>query len=182
MRRMMDRLQRHMAELVFDAQAIAARVVALADDIAPFVDDHTVVAALMSGGLMFAADLLRALHTRGCDPIFEALQLESYHDDRVSSGRVRVRADFARSIAGRAVILIDDVFDSGNTLAFAVQHARAQGASEVRSAVLVRKPWPTPRVIAPDWVGFEAPARFLVGYGMDNAGRTRGCPDILALD
>lgn len=171
-----------MAEVVFSAACIATRIETLADEIAPHVTSQTVVAALMSGAVVFAADLMRALHQRGCDPLFEALQLESYHDERVSSGRVRVRSDFARSVAGRAVILLDDVFDSGNTLAFAVQHARAQGAQTVQSVVLVRKPWPTPRAVVPDWIGFDAPARFLVGYGMDDAGRARGCPDILALD
>lgn len=170
-----------MAEVVFSAARIAARVETLADDIAPHVTSETVVAALMSGALMFAADLMRALYRRGCDPLFEALQLESYRDERVSSGRVRVRSDFARSVAGRSVILLDDVFDSGHTLAFAVQHARAQGAAQVQSAVLVRKPWPEPRTLVPDWVGFDAPAAFLLGYGMDDAGRTRGCPDVLAL-
>jgi hypoxanthine phosphoribosyltransferase len=171
-----------MAEVLFTAADIAARIETLADDITPQMTPDTVMAALMSGALLFAADLMRALHRRGIDPAFEALQLESYHDERVSSGRVRVRSDFARSVAGRSVILLDDVFDSGNTLAFAVQHARAQGARDVRSAVLVRKPWPQPRLVTPDWVGFDAPGRFLVGYGMDDAGRTRGCPDIVALD
>lgn len=164
---------------LFSADEIASRVDALADVIAAQMEPDAVLAALMSGACLFAADLLRALYRRGINPRFEALQFESYHDSRTSSGRVQVRADFARSVAGLPVWIIDDVFDSGATLAFAAQHARAQGARDVHLVALVQKPWPQSRAVMPDLVGFEAPAVFLAGYGMDVEGRFRGCPDIV---
>jgi hypoxanthine phosphoribosyltransferase len=95
---------------------------------------------------------------------------------------VLVRAGFQRPVDGRRVLLMDDVFDSGLSLRESVRLATEAGASEVITAVFARKPWPHPRKIEPDFVGWEAPARYLVGYGMDAGGRYRGIPDIASLD
>jgi hypoxanthine phosphoribosyltransferase len=93
-----------------------------------------------------------------------------------------VRADLQRPVAGRKALIVDDVFDSGLSLSEAVRLVRDSGASEVLSAVFARKPWPTKRAMEPDFVAWEAPARFLVGYGMDVAGAYRGLPYIGAMD
>ena len=74
------------------------------------------------------------------------------------------------------------MFDTGLSLAEAVRIAREAGASEVLTCVFARKPWPLPRAPEPDFVGWEAPNRFLVGYGLDKAGALRGLPDICAMD
>jgi hypoxanthine phosphoribosyltransferase len=168
--------------LLLSAEDIAARVEALADRIAPRIDDDAVAVCLLTGGLWFAADLMRALATRGRHPLFDALWLSSYADERSSLGRIDVRAGLQRSVDGRTVLLIDDVADSGLSLAEAARIAREAGAATVLSAAFARKPWPTPRAIEPDFVGWEAPDRFLVGYGLDDAGRLRGLPEIAALD
>jgi len=168
--------------LLLSADQVAARVEVLADQIAPRIDDETVAVCLLTGGLWFAADLMRALAERGRHPLFDALWLSSYADERTSRGRVHVRAGLQRSVEGRAVLLIDDVADSGLSLAEAVRIVRAAGAASVLSAAFARKPWPTPREVEPDFVGWEAPDRFLVGYGLDDAGRLRGLPGIAALD
>jgi hypoxanthine phosphoribosyltransferase len=167
---------------VLDAEAIAARVEALAERIAPAVTDDTVAVVLLTGGLWFAADLTRALARRGRRLRFDALWLASYGDAHASSGRCEVRADLQRPVEGRPVLVIDDVFDSGLSLREARRHLDAAGATEVLSAVFARKPWPEPRLFEPDFVAWEAPARFLVGYGMDSAGAWRGLPYIGALD
>jgi hypoxanthine phosphoribosyltransferase len=161
---------------------VAERVGALADRIAPAIDDDAVAVCLLTGGLWFAADLTRALHRRGRNLAFDALWLESYGDDRTSSGSVRVRAGLQRSVAGRLVLLLDEVFDSGLSLSAARRHVEAAGASAVLSAVFARKPWPSPRPMEPEYVAWEAPSRFLVGYGMDDAGRHRGRPGVGAAD
>ena len=161
---------------------VASRVEALADLIAPRIDDETVVVCLLTGGLWFASDLTRALARRGRMVRFDALWLASYKDERQSSGRCEVRADLQRPIAGRKALVVDDVFDTGLSLSEAARLVRDSGASEVLTAVFARKPWPRPRAIQPDFVGWEAPARFLVGYGMDASGAYRGLPYIGALD
>src|SRR5690606_12376680 len=164
-------------------EAEVARIVAdLAGRIAPVTDDDTVAAVLLTGGLWFAADLTRALSRLGRNLRFDALWLASYGDEQSSRGRIDVHAPFQRSLAGRKVLIVDDVFDTGLSLAEAVRIAREAGAAEVLTCVFARKPWPRPRAPEPDFVGWEAPDRFLVGYGLDHQGALRGLPDICALD
>ena len=165
------------------SEAEVARVVAdLAARIAPVIDDETVAAVLLTGGLWFAADLTRALSRVGRNVRFDALWLASYGDEKTSRGRIDVYAPFQRPIAGRRVLILDDVFDTGLSLAEAVRIATEEGASEVLTCVFAKKPWPLPRAPEPDFVGWEAPNRFLVGYGLDHRGGMRGLPDICALD
>ena len=161
---------------------IAERVAELARAIAPRVDDETVAVCLLTGGLWFCADLTRALARLDRHVGFDALWLASYGDARASLGRCEVRADLQRPLNGRAALIVDDVFDTGLSLSEAARLVRDAGARDVLTAVFARKPWPTPRAIQPDFVGWEAPARFLVGYGMDAAGAYRGLPYVGALD
>jgi hypoxanthine phosphoribosyltransferase len=168
--------------VLLSADEIAAWVEMLAAEIAPRIDDDTVAVALLTGGLWFAADLTRALARAGRHVAFDALWLASYGEGQVSAGRCELRAGLQRPVEGRRVLLIDDVFDSGLSLGEAAKIAREAGAAEVRSAVFARKPWPAPRAIEPDFVAWEAPARYLVGYGMDAAGQWRGLPYIGTVD
>lgn len=161
---------------------VAACVARMADKIAPRVDDDTVAVCLLSGGIWFAADLTRALAERGRLCAFDALWLASYGDAHESRGKVDVRAPLQRSVAGKQVLIMDDVFDSGLSLKEAVRIVREAGAAEVLTAVFARKPWPEPRDCNPDFVGWDAPARYLVGYGLDDGGKMRGLPGICALD
>src|ERR1044072_1249779 len=161
---------------------IASRIEALAAQIAPRIDDATVVVCLLTGGIWFAADLTRALARQGRHLRFDALWHSSYNDERASLARCEVRADLQRPLAGRRALIVDDVFDTGLSLSEAARLVREAGAAEVLTAVFARKPWPKPRAREPDFVAWEAPARFLVGYGMDHAGQYRGLPYIGALD
>ena len=119
----------HLSVLLTEAE-IAARIEALADNFAAQVDDGWTVVALMQGALPFAADLMRAIERRGRHPIYDLLWLESYRDARESSGKVVVRADISRPIEGRPALILDDVFDSGRTIAFARNHLLAKGATQ----------------------------------------------------
>ena len=161
---------------------VADRVEALAQAIAPRIDDETVAVCLLTGGLWFCSDLMRALARAGRHVRFDAMWLASYKDERVSTGRCEVRADLQRPLVGRKALVVDDVFDTGLSLGEAHRLVKDAGAAEVLTAVFARKPWPKPRAIQPDFVAWEAPARFLVGYGMDNAGAYRGLPYVSALD
>ncbi|WP_430420616.1 phosphoribosyltransferase [Phenylobacterium sp.] len=167
--------------LISEAE-IAERIEALAKAIAPRIDDETVVVCLLTGGIWFAADITRALARHGRVVRFDALWLASYKDERQSSGRCEVRADLQRPISGRKALVVDDVFDTGLSLSEAARLVKDSGASEVLTAVFARKPWPTQRAIEPDFVAWEAPGRFLVGYGLDVAGKMRGLPYIGAMD
>ncbi|RYF90553.1 MAG: phosphoribosyltransferase [Caulobacteraceae bacterium] len=167
--------------LISEAE-IATAVEALADQIAPRIDDDTVAICLLTGGIWFAADLTRALARRGRLVHFDALWLSSYKDARASYGRCEVRADLQRPVLGRKTLILDDVFDTGLSLSEAARLTKDAGASEVLTAVFARKPWPEKRALEPDFVAWEAPPRFLVGYGLDVAGTMRGLPYIGAMD
>ena len=169
-------------EILLTEAEVAERVEALARAIAPRIDDETVVVCLLTGGLWFCSDLMRALARQNRFVRFDALWLASYKDERVSSGRCEVRADMQRPVTGRKALVVDDVFDTGLSLSEAARLVKDSGASEVLTAVFARKPWPTQRAIEPDFVAWEAPARFLVGYGMDAGGAMRGLPYIGAMD
>ena len=169
------------AVLISEAE-VAERVAAVAAQMAPRIDDETVMVCLLTGGIWFAADLSRALADEGKLVAFDALWIASYGDDHASRGQIEVRAPLQRSVVGKQVLILDDVFDSGLSLREAVRIITEAGAAEVLTAVFARKPWPQPRGTQPDFIGWEAPARYLVGYGLDDGGRMRGLPGICALD
>lgn len=166
--------------VLLSADEIAARVDKLAEEFAVEVDDDWTVVALLQGAIPFAADLMRAIERRGRHPIYDSLWLESYRDARESSGKVVVRADISRSVQGRPVLILDDVFDSGRTIAFARAHLATKGAVRTLACAFVRKPQALNEPI--DAIGWDAPDAFLVGYGMDDAGRYRGLPHIAAVE
>jgi hypoxanthine phosphoribosyltransferase len=170
-----------MFDVLVTPEEIAARTEALAKELAPFMrtGEWTLVCILL-GATPFAADLMRALARAGVHPAYDALWLESYHEARESSGRVVVRADLSKSVVGRGILLVDDVYDSGRTIAFARTHVLAKGAREVRVCALASKPGaPSDGV---EHCGFSLPDRFLVGYGMDDGGLYRGLPYVGAVD
>jgi len=170
-------------DVVLSEADLMARVDELADRLAPRLagGDWTAVSILI-GATPFTSDLMKALARRNVHPVLDVIWLESYRDARESSGRVVVRADLARSVEGRGVILIDDVYDTGRTIDFAKGHLVAKGAREVITVALTQKPWAPRGADGVDYCAFDAPGRYLVGYGMDDAGLYRGLPFIGALD
>ena len=169
-------------DILLPAGGVQAAVRSLAARIAPVVDAETVVVCLLTGGLWFAADLMRELAALDRHPLFDALWLASYGDARESGGEVEVRAGLQRSVAGRDVLILDDVLESGLSLQQGRSLAASAEARSVSTAVFARKPPLIAGRLEPDFVAWEAPARFLVGYGMDHAGRYRGLAHVAALD
>jgi hypoxanthine phosphoribosyltransferase len=163
---------------LFSADAIAARVDRLASDIAATRLDDLVVVAVLKGSFIFAADLIRALHRHGLRPEIDFIYLASYDGERSSRGEVRVVRDVESDISGRNVVIVDDIFDSGRTLAFAKSSLESRGAARVLTCVLVDKEVPRAAPIVPDFVGFSCPPVFVVGYGMDFRNRYRELPFI----
>jgi hypoxanthine phosphoribosyltransferase len=167
-------------EILIGPEEVARRVEALAARLAPRLENGTVGVCLLLGGLWFAADLTRALARQGRDLDFDGLWLASYGDATRPGATCEVRAGLQRPVAGRDVLLMDDVADTGASLARAVEIVTAAGARRVATAVFARKPW-SGRWLEPDHFAWEAPSRFLVGYGMDAAGALRGLPYVGAL-
>ncbi|MEL6664582.1 MAG: phosphoribosyltransferase family protein [Pseudomonadota bacterium] len=169
-------------ETVLSEADLMARIDDLAQRLAPSLQGEWTAINILIGATPFTSDLMKALARLEIHPILDALWLESYRDARESSGRVVVRADIAREVKGRGVLIIDDVFDTGRTLEFAKSHLLAKGAREVITCALARKPWAPEGETNVDFHAFDAPGRYLVGYGMDDAGLYRGLPYIGALD
>jgi len=169
-------------DTVLSESDLMARIDDLAARLAPRLTGEWSAINILIGATPFTSDLMKALARLDIHPVLDALWLESYRDARESSGRVVVRADIARQVRDRGVLIIDDVFDTGRTLAFARKHLLAKGAREVITCALARKPWAPEGEENVDFHAFDAPPRYLVGYGMDDAGLYRGLPYIGALD
>ncbi|CAA0106041.1 Hypoxanthine phosphoribosyltransferase [Starkeya nomas] len=165
-------------EVLFDAAAIAERNRELADEIVAAEPEKLLVIAVLKGSFVFAADLIRAMHAAGLAPEVEFISLSSYRDARVSSGQVTVLRDVETDVRGRDVLLIDDILESGRTLAFAKDLLAARGARRVMVCVLLDKQNKRAVQIEADFVGFECPDYFVVGYGMDVSHAFRQLPFI----
>lgn len=166
----------YLVHVLFDEAAIAARVEEIAREIVAAQPRDLLVIAILRGSFIFAADLVRALHRAGLAPSVEFMQLASYHSGMASSGQVTVIKDIDNKVDDRDVLLIDDILESGRTLAFAKDLLSARGARRVMTAVLIEKPVKRAVQFTADFVGFEAPDKFLVGYGMDVAHKFRELP------
>ena len=137
-----------------------------------------IVVAVLKGAFMFLADLLRRLADLGLEPRVDFIRAASYGSGTRSSGRVKISLDCASPVRGRAVLLVDDIVDSGRTLAHLQRHLKAKGAARVLTCVLLDKASRREVKFQPDYVGFEIPDRFVVGYGMDFDERYRYLPFI----
>ncbi len=166
----------HRIQVLFSAEDIAKRNSQLAGDIAKRVGDGLLVVAVLKGSFVFAADLLRALYEAGLSPEVDFMSLASYGAGQVSSGQVAVLRDVEGDVRGRKIVLIDDILESGRTLAYAKDLLVARGASTVLSCVLLDKPGHRNADIEADFVGFTCPDMFVVGYGMDVAHAFRELP------
>ncbi len=162
--------------VLFDAEAIGARNQALAAEIKAAVPEKLLVVAVLKGSFIFAADLIRALHAAGLAPEVEFVSLSSYREGTVSSGTVTILHDVESDMRGRDVLLVDDILESGRTLAYAKDLFAARGARRVLTCVLLEKPGKRAVSLDPDFVGFVCPDLFVVGYGMDVAHAFRQLP------
>lgn len=164
--------------VLYSAEDIADRNEQLASEImaAELVDP--LIVAVLKGSFVFAADLIRTLHKAGLEPEVEFITLSSYRKATTSSGQVAVLRDVESEVQGRDVLLIDDILESGRTLAFARDLLMARGARRVLTACLLEKPGKRAVNISADFVGFMCPDLFVVGYGMDMAHSFRELPFI----
>lgn len=162
-------------KVLFDEAQIARRNTEIAIEIAARKPKDLLVVAILKGSFMFAADLMRAMHHAGLMPQVEFIHLSSYRDSTVSSGHVEILKDVESDVRGRDVVLVDDILESGRTLAFAKDLMTARGA-RVLTCCLLEKPGKSAVSIKADFVGFSCPDLFVVGYGMDVAHSYRQLP------
>jgi hypoxanthine phosphoribosyltransferase len=163
-------------DVLYSEEDIAEKVRTIARAVVARKPERLLVIAILKGSFMFAADLLRALHREGLTPQVEFMMLSSYGAGTVSSGTVRIIRDIDTDVSGRDVLIIDDILESGRTLAFAKALIQERGARTVDVAVLLEKPGKLKADIKADLVGFVCPDSFVVGYGMDAGHAWRELP------
>ena len=163
-------------DVVFSAEQIAARIHSLADEVVNARLNELLVVAILKGSFIFAADLIRALHRAGVSPEVDFMTLASYRKSTQSSGTVEILRDLESDVNGRDVLLVDDILESGRTLAYAKDLIAARGAKRVLTCVLLDKPVPRAADIEADLRAFRCPDVFVIGYGMDLAHKYRELP------
>lgn len=168
--------------VLFDEAQVRARVDALAGEIVAAMGERLVVVGLLKGAFVFLADLVRALDRAGARPGVEFVRLSSYGLQAVSSGRVHLIGDVPTDIGGRKVLLVDDIVDTGRSIAYAAALMRQREVAEVRICALLDKPTRREVDVTLDFVGFEVPDVFVAGYGIDYAERYRHLPYIAAVE
>jgi hypoxanthine phosphoribosyltransferase len=134
---------------------------------------------VLKGAVMFMTDLARALPL----PVqLEFMAVSSYGSATSSSGVVRILKDLDRDIAGRHVLIVEDIIDSGRTLSWLLKNLEARGPASLEVCTLLRKPDAVKVDVSVRYVGFDIPNEFVIGYGLDYAERYRDLPYIGTLD
>ena len=167
---------------LYDEAEIAARVRALARDIAGSLPEDFVVVGLLKGSFVFVADLIRELSRAGPGPRVEFLRVASYGKGKESSGKVQMIGGLPDDVAGRPVLLVDDIVDTGRSIDYARRLLEEGGAARIWTCALLDKPSRREIELSADFVGFEIPDLFVVGYGIDYAEDYRHLPYIGAIE
>jgi len=153
-------------EVLFSAEEIARRNNELAEAVALSELKNILIISVLKGSFVFAADLIRAFQRAGISPEVEFIYISSYGKG-TQAGEIRLLRDIDTDVKGRDIILIDDILESGNTLQYTRDLMLSRGANKVAIIALLDKSSKRKAEIKADFVGFECPDKFVVGYGMD---------------
>ena len=167
-------------DILLDREQIAARLVELAGEIDQrYRGSNLLIVGVLGGAFVIMADLCRAITL----PVeIDWLGASSYGSGSKSSGIVQTTKELETNVAGRDVLLVDDILDTGLTISWLTRLMQAGGAKSVASCVLLRKPATSARRIEADFVGFDIPDVFAVGFGLDHAGKYRNLSCVARAD
>jgi hypoxanthine phosphoribosyltransferase len=167
-------------EVLLSTAELAAGIERLSGEVRrAFGSRPITVVGVLTGSIMVVADLIRRLD----GPInVSMVWASSYRGTATSPGALDLRLDLLPDLTGQHVLLVDDIFDTGKTLEALLVEFKRRGAASVRSLVLLRKAGRAEVAIQPDFVGFDIPDKFVVGYGLDFDGALRHLPHLAALD
>ena len=163
-------------KILLSEEEIKARVQEMGDELYDaFQDKNPMFVGVLNGCFIFMADLVRAAQLKS---ELEFIGVSSYKNSTKSSGVVQITRDLQRDISGRNIIIVEDILDSGHTLAFLKNYLMTKGAASITIATLLDKPARREKPIKADYVGFVVPDEFVVGYGLDYAQQYRNMPYI----
>jgi hypoxanthine phosphoribosyltransferase len=164
--------QHEMVTELYSEEQIAQRVSELAAELdARYAGTDVLLVAVLKGAVVFVADLLRAL---SIDAPIDFMAVSSYGAGTETTGVVRIVKDLDTDIAGRHVVIVEDIVDTGLTLTWLIENLRLRGPASIAVCAMFRKPEAARVPVAVDLVGFDLPTQFVVGYGLDYAEQYRG--------
>jgi hypoxanthine phosphoribosyltransferase len=165
--------------LISEAE-LQSRIDAIAAELdAEYQNDVPLLVGVLNGAIVFMSDLMRAMTV----PLqIDFMAVSSYGDATVSSGVVQIVKDLTKSIEGRRVIVVEDIVDSGLTLQYLLDVLQRRNPADIKVVALLKKNKPDAIAVQEDHIGFEIPDEFVVGYGLDCAGKYRNLPYVAVLD
>jgi len=164
-------------EVLFTKEQIAARIADLGAEITrDYAGKDLVLVSVLKGSCVFLADLMRAVDLK---LTIDFMAVSSYKDQTKSTGDVEILKDLSNPIRGKDVIVVEDIIDTGLTLSRLLEILGSRGANSIKLAAFLDKPEPRIKThVSVDYTGFVIPNQFVVGYGLDAAGRYRNLPFI----
>ena len=169
-------MHKDIEKILYTEEELSRRVKELGAQIAAdYAGRQPMLISVLRGSYVFMADLTRAIDL---DVTVDFMAVSSYGAGTVSSGQVEIKKDLSDSIEGRDRIIVEDILDSGNTLYYLMDVLRARRPASIRVCALMDKPERRTKPITADYVGFEVPDEFVVGYGLDYDELYRNLPYI----
>ena len=169
-------LEKDIQEILFSEAQLKSRVEEIARQIeTDYAGKEIMLISVLRGSFIFMADLVRQI-TLPCTLDF--MSVSSYGTGTSSSGQVKIIKDLSESAEGKDIIVVEDILDSGNTLSYLIKVLQARHPASIRLATLLDKPSRRSKPITADYVGFEVPDEFVVGYGLDYDELYRSLPYI----
>lgn len=173
---MKSNMEQDILKVLYSEEEIKQRVAEMGEELYDrFADKNPLFVGVLNGCFMFMSDLVRASQMKSQ---LEFIAVSSYKNGTKSSGVVQITRDLQCDITGRNLIVVEDILDSGNTLAYLKDYLINRGAASVNIVTLLDKPSRRQKAIYADIVGFEVPDEFVVGYGLDYAQQYRNVPYI----
>lgn len=174
------RKDRGVQRVLIEQDAVQQRVRELAEELDAIYGDETpLLVGVLTGAITFMTDLMRAMNS---ELKVDFMAVSSYGDDVTSSGAVRILKDLNENIEGQSILIVEDIVDSGLTLKYLLDQLQRRNPKDVKVVALLRKLKPDAIEVQTDLIGFEIPDEFVIGYGLDYAGRYRNLPYIGVLD
>ena len=173
---MRSEMEKDILKVLVTEEELHARIAEMGETLyEQFQNKNPLFLSVLKGSFVFMADLVRACQVKSD---VEFIAVSSYQNATTSSGRVQITHDLQQDITGRHLIIVEDILDSGNTLAFLKEYFMTKGAASITIVTLLGKPSRRTKAITADLAGFTVPDEFVVGYGLDYCQQYRNVPYI----
>ena len=173
---MKSEMEKDILKVLITEEQLRTRISEMGEELYDrFHDKNPLFLGVLKGSFVFMADLVRACQVKSD---VEFIAVSSYENATVSSGRVKITHDIQQDIRGRNLIVVEDILDSGNTLAFLSEYFKTRGAASITIVTLLDKPSRRVKAVTADLAGFVVPDEFVVGYGLDYCQQYRNVPYI----